>query len=148
MAQVAAIHWLGSEDIAIPAGSAYQTGVDCTVQGGEAVHVISVLPHMHEHGRRFEIARLDAGGGATPLLAGPFDRWAQRSYGVDWVLQPGEGLRVDCHYQNASAAEVLIGLRAVDEMCWVFTLAYPAGRLFNPLEPGVDGCIRHFDPSR
>jgi hypothetical protein len=145
----AALHVIGSEDILIPGGAAYETGVDCFVQGQDPVHVVSVLPHMHDMGRSFEITRLGRDGAESPLLNGPFDRWLQRSYSADWLLQPGEGLRTSCRFENTSDTDVAIGMYAQDEMCWFFTVAYPAGRLTDPQDVLLrDGCIKHFDLSR
>ncbi|MGD8862732.1 MAG: hypothetical protein PVI30_22160 [Myxococcales bacterium] len=145
----AALHMIGSEDILIPGGAAYETGVDCYVQGQEPVHVLSVLPHMHDFGHSFELAQLHADGSTTPLLDEPFDRWLQRSYRVNWQLQPGEGLRARCRYENTGDTDVAIGMLARDEMCWFFTIAYPAGRLTDPDDPHHrDGCIQRFDLSR
>lgn len=145
----AALHWLGSEDTFIAAGSAHETGVDCHVQGDDPVHVVSILPHMHDYGRRIEVLRLDAGGGAETLIDAPFDRWNQRPYHGDWELQPGEGLRVRCHFENPTGFHIFPGPEAHNEMCFFFTVAYPAGRLTDPDSGAlVDGCMEPFDWSR
>lgn len=138
----AQLHWLGSEAILVPAGGAASISSECPVRGDEPVYVLSVMPHMHLLGRRMTIERLAADGAVEILHDRPFAFVEQRIYPTDWVLAPGDRVRTTCHYENATEAEVGFGQRTDEEMCYAFTVAYPAGRLSNAdLGMGHLGCL-------
>lgn len=138
----AQIHWLGNEKIVIPAGASTSVESTCRVRGEDPVHVISIMPHMHQLGRRMRIERLGVDGGVELLHDEAFDFWQQRIYPTDWVLAPGESLRTTCAYDNATENPVVYGHFTGDEMCYAFAVAYPPGRL-SDRPPGdlQHGCI-------
>lgn len=141
-AQEAQIHWLGSEKIAIPAGAQASVESTCRVRGQDAVHVISVMPHMHVLGRHMRIERLGVDGAVELLHDEPFDFDEQRIYPTDWVLAPGEALRTTCAYDNATDRSVTYGHFTSDEMCYAFAVAYPPGRLSDrPPDDLQHGCV-------
>jgi hypothetical protein len=142
-AQEATVHWLGSERILVRPGASYETDVECTVQGDEPVHVIGLLPHMHALGRRMSVERIGGSAAGELLHDEPFSFFNQVAYRTDWTLQPGEGLRTTCYFDNPTSLTVPFGLQSYTEMCYGFAIAYPAGRLRDPTASWPqDGCVR------
>jgi hypothetical protein len=58
----------------------------------------------------------------------PFDFNYQRSYAVDVVLNPGDSLTTDCRYSEPA----VFGQPTDQEMCYLFSMAYPKGALASP----------------
>jgi hypothetical protein len=141
-AEEAQIHWLGSERIAVSAGASANVDSTCRVRGEDPVHVISIMPHMHQLGRRMRIDRIGVDGVSRVVHDEAFDFWQQRIYPTDWVLAPGETLRTTCAYDNTTDHEVKYGHFTADEMCYAFAVAYPPGRLSDrPPDDLQHGCI-------
>ncbi|MEZ4405872.1 MAG: hypothetical protein R3A52_05300 [Polyangiales bacterium] len=141
----AAVHWLGTLNIAIPPRSTgYETEGWCTPAATEPIHVLGSTAHMHRNGTalRSEVHR---GGSAarmdtlTDVTDYSFD--AQVSRPSDLVIMPGDRLRTVCRYDNVSSATVFFGERTEDEMCFNFVLAWPAGALANAAGQSTRRCI-------
>ena len=47
------------------------------------------------------------------------------------MLRSGDTIEAHCIYDNETNQQVKFGERTQDEMCYVFTLAWPAGSLVN-----------------
>jgi hypothetical protein len=143
----AAIHWLGSERISIPPGSKGSASGTCTPKEGEPITIMGVIPHMHRLGSYVNMTILRADGRKETLHDGPFEFENQGYFAKDVVLQPGDRVSTKCDYDNTTTGTVSLGERTGDEMCYMFTLAYPVGLmntggdLLNPLtgQPVVQG---------
>lgn len=120
---VAAIHWLGTESINLPAGGT-ATGV-CNPVNTEPVHVISSSPHMHLQGRHLKTTINRANGSSEILLDKPFSFDAQVGYPTPAIINPGDSLTTECTYGGPA----FFGQGTNEEMCYNFVLAYPAGQL-------------------
>lgn len=136
---VAAPHWLGSEQISVePTAEATSEGM-CTPDSGKTATIISISPHMHELGVHAKMEVLRAGGGNEVIFDKPFDFDNQLSYMLDppIVIEPGDQIRSTCTFRNGTSTKVGYGEGTDDEMCYMFTTAYPAGSLHN----GQNGCF-------
>ncbi len=151
--QHAAIHWLGSERISIPPGSAGSASATCTPKKDGPIHILGVVPHMHKLGRHVKMTILRANGSTETLHEGPFEFEAQGYFEKNVVLQPGDRVTTKCDYENDTFATVTLGEKTGNEMCYMFTLAYPVGLMntggdyINPFtgQPFVQGpnrCMR------
>jgi hypothetical protein len=144
-AHVAAVHTLGSLDIAVPPRSdAREVVGECRPTAREPVHVIGATAHMHRMGRalRTEVFRGGDAARRDMMLNVPsysFD--SQVSTPLDMVLMPGDVLRTTCTYQNTTSATAYFGERTEDEMCFNFVLAWPAGGLVDANGAGGRRCI-------
>jgi hypothetical protein len=49
----------------------------------------------------------------------------------DLVLKSGDSLEAHCFYDNDTNQKIKFGERTQDEMCYAFTMAWPAGALTN-----------------
>lgn len=131
--QVAAVHTLGSLDIAIPPRSqGTEVRGECAPRATGPVHILGATAHMHRLGRslRAEILRGGDGARAETMLDVPsysFDN--QVSTPLELTLMPGDRIRTTCTYQNPTNATAYFGERTEDEMCFAFVLAWPAGAL-------------------
>jgi hypothetical protein len=149
----AAIHWLGSERIALEPNQPGAAQATCTPGGQQPIHILGVIPHMHTLGRRATMTILRANGSSEMMHDGPFEFENQAFYPKSLVLNPGDSVRTRCEYMNDTPGRVSLGERTSDEMCYMFTLAYPVGSMntggdyLNPLtgQPFVQGpnrCMR------
>lgn len=141
---VATQHWLGTEKITVPAGGTTSTGDTCTprLTAGQTSTIISVTPHMHKIGVHSKLEVLRKGGMVETVLDKPFDFNNQTTYMLPTpvVINPGDQLRATCQYHNPKTSTVAYGEGSDEEMCYLFTTAYPAGSLHN----GKDGCALGF----
>ncbi len=148
----AGVHWLGYENAvaAVPLaalGPELQPQLDnkgngvavgsCSVK--ERARVLWMAPHMHELGRfaKAELVRPD--GTLQTLHEGAFDFSEQTAYFQDnvWV-EPGSSIRTTCTWDTSR--KIVFGFASDEEMCFIYTLAYPVGALSGAgLEKGVVG---------
>jgi len=131
---IAALSWVGKDQLGVPTD--HWVG-QCRPASSEPIHIVGVTPHMHIAGNRMRgvINRKD--GKQEVLHDEPFDFDYQRSYKKDVVLQPGESITTDCWYNSWKA----FGERTDEEMCYLFTYAYPKGALSDPFS--VWGGVAH-----
>ena len=130
-AHTAAAHFAGSEAVCVPAGATdFQISGTCNPRTdmGE-IHVLRIWPHMHQLGRRLQVALKHADGSSITLFDEDFDLYAQQPPAQDVVLQPGDALVTSCFYQNDGLFSVPYGVNATDEQCYAFITAWPAGAL-------------------
>lgn len=152
-AQHAAIHWLGSERITLQPNSAGMAQGTCTPTSQQPIHILGVIPHMHQLGRHVNMTILRANGSMETMHDANFEFEGQTYFPKSLVLQPGDRVRTRCDYLNTTSKVVSLGEQTADEMCYMFTLAYPVGSmntggdLLNPVtgQPVVMGpnrCMR------
>jgi mono/diheme cytochrome c family protein len=124
-AQVAGYSWLGSQNFLWPSTS--WTGA-CQPSSKEPIHILTIMPHMHYKGIHMKVTLNHAKGSQEVIHDGDFDFNYERVLPVNLTLQPGDSLTTDCTYSEPST----YGPRVVDEMCYLFTVAYPKGALVSP----------------
>lgn len=146
-AQHAAIHWLGSENITLLPNSTGSAQGTCTPSGSEPIHILGVIPHLHQLGRHVTMTILRANGTREVMHEGKFEFENQTYYPKKLQLNAGDRVQTRCEYMNDTTSVVTLGEKTTQEMCYMFTLAYPVGRMNtggdyrNPLtgEPFVQG---------
>ena len=120
-AHVAAMSFVGSLFI----NGTGATGT-CTHASKEPVHLIMGFPHMHLKGIHMKVDWTHADGSVQTIHDRPFDFNYQRTYMFrDVVLQPGDKLTTTCTYSEPAR----VGKRTTDEMCYFFSVHWPAGAL-------------------
>lgn len=126
----AAVHFLGSEGICVPPRSQHQVTGPCQPRTDLGpIHITSVWPHMHQHGRRMQTLIHRANGLTEVLHDEPFDFNNQITYPKNVTIFPGDRLETNCFYENTTDVPVHFGDRTQDEMCYNFVTAWPAGAL-------------------
>jgi hypothetical protein len=146
-AQHAAMHWLGSELITLAPGATGSAAATCAPESNEPIHILGVIPHMHRLGRHVKMTVERANGKSEVLHDGSFEFESQGYFEKNMVLQPGDKVRTKCDYMNDTTGTVTLGEKTTNEMCYMFTLAYPTGSMntggdfVNPFtgEPYVQG---------
>jgi hypothetical protein len=114
----------------------------CTPESQQPIHLVLGLPHMHKKGVHMKVDLTRAAGGVETIHDLPFDFEYQRSYVLNnVVVQPGDKLSTTCSY----AEPARFGKGTSDEMCYFFSVHWPAGALsrksfFNAYH-GPNTCI-------
>lgn len=131
----------------IPAHQTVTVTADCRFPGG-AMHVVSVLPHMHKMGRRF----------TAGFLGGPLDGklWMDsKGYdpGAGVLLQydpaidlDEDGVSFSCTWENPLDQDVHEGV-GDNEMCILFGYAWPPESTYSILA-GNDFCTATTAPGK
>ena len=136
-AHVASMSWVGSDSMV----GATATGT-CTPQNTEPVRLLLSFPHMHTKGTHMKVDLTRAAGNVETIHDADFDFNYQRTYVYDsLVIQPGDKLTTTCTYDSP----VRFGRGTDDEMCYFFSVHWPAGALthtnfFTTLH-GPNACI-------
>jgi mono/diheme cytochrome c family protein len=130
----AGIHWLGTENIALPAGGS--TSGLCAPKATTPVTIISATPHMHLQGRHMTTVINRKGGTTETLIDKPFEFANQIGYQTPAIIMPGDTLTTTCTYGGAA----FYGQGTKQEMCYNFVLAYPNGGLSSGSLLRENGC--------
>lgn len=148
---VAATHWLGSLSINIPAMGKQDVTNTCTPQVNNGpVHVLSISPHMHQTGVYAKAIVHRANGTDEAVVDQPFAFADQKAVemsdkpGQELLINKGDTITTTCSFQNNTQRTITFGEDTANEMCFFFTLAWPAGELVStiPLSfpvPGSEG---------
>ncbi|MFM2415515.1 MAG: hypothetical protein RL385_238 [Pseudomonadota bacterium] len=117
----AATHWLGTENITIPAGERATAFGTCMPKG--TAHILNVWPHMHRLGRHLKTVIERADGSVETLVDEAFAFDYQRSNPRDLTVSAGDRLRTTCTFDGDATGPVHYGTGSSDEMCYNFVLA-------------------------
>ena len=120
----AEVLFAGTVDFAIPPqGEASATG-SCVFESDATL--LSLWPHMHQHGRYMAVEH-HGPDGVTTLHDAPFSFYDQLNKPIEpRVIRAGERIDVTCHWQNTSDETVSYGDTSNEEMCFVGLYRYPA----------------------
>ena len=123
---LATLSWLGTISLSGPSA----TG-ECAPAATEPIRILGGTPHMHVKGKHMKVVINRKDGSKEVIHDEAFDFEYQRAYDYSdqeiW-LQPGETISTTCDYTGP----VSFGEGTGDEMCYFFTLAYPAYKLSMP----------------
>ena len=108
-----------------------------TIAGNNPIHIIGFWPHMHQLGTRMRSIVNHKDGTQEVIFDKPFDFNHQFHYMRNYDLMPGDTLTAECNYNNTTDGSVPFGESSDTEMCYNFTLAWPA----HALENGVGSWI-------
>jgi hypothetical protein len=144
-ANVAGMSWLGYDNwkVAGATGNPLSTWRGtCKPTSQQPIHILSVWPHMHLQGVHMKGTINRADGSKEILHDEPFAFEYQRIYEKNVTLQPGESILTECTYKQP----MLFGQKTTDEMCYLFTLAYPKGALadgksYGSIAHGGGACL-------
>jgi hypothetical protein len=94
---------------------------------------------MHLTGSHAKMELIRQDGTRQMLHDGDFAFNSQTIYELPQpvTVKPGDKLDVHCTFKNAESRTINFGEGSTEEMCYLFTLAYPAGSLHN----GKNGCL-------
>jgi hypothetical protein len=134
---IAGITFLGTENLngllGMPAKTVSKYSGSCLNDSGGPITIWGFTPHMHKLGRHMNtvIKRMD--GSTETVFDKDFDFNNQITYPASplIVLQPGETIVSTCTFDNDTNAAVPFGPSTNQEMCYNFTMSYPAKALDN-----------------
>jgi hypothetical protein len=140
---IASMSWVGYDQ----GGTvSYATGIcfdqatswtgTCAPQSKEPIHMIFMTPHLHQAGRHLKSVIKGADGKERMLHDKPFDFAYQVTYETNEVLMPGEKIVTTCTFSEPKCA----GQSTTQEMCYLFTYAYPKKAL---TDNGAEGKLMH-----
>lgn len=136
-ANVGSLTFLGTENFNGPLGMPPKTmssfGGSCLNDSGGPITIFGFNPHMHRLGRHMNtvIQRLD--GKMETVFDKAFDFNSQITYVLNKpiVLNAGETIISTCTFDNHTDASVPFGPSTEQEMCYNFTMSYPAKAMDN-----------------
>ncbi len=142
---VATITWIGTEDLGgnkwfggagMPPGqvSTFEGTCDPLREGmnsTDPIHIIGFWPHMHLMGTEMKAIVNHQDGTSETIFDKPFDFNKQIHYMQDYDLAAGDTLTAQCIFNNTTDHGVAFGESTHDEMCYNFTMAWPAHALEN-----------------
>ena len=117
---VAALAWLGTDSIS----GTSATG-NCKPSTTGPVHLIAGQPHMHLKGRHMKVVHTKKDGSTETIHDDDFDFNYQREYITDVLVNPGDSIQTTCTYSGPAT----FGKGTNDEMCYFFSVHWPAGGL-------------------
>jgi Copper type II ascorbate-dependent monooxygenase, C-terminal domain len=151
---IAAVTWLGTEDLngnvwfggeGMPAHQESTFTATCVparrgMAADAPIQILGFEPHMHRIGTRMTTVVNKLDGTKQTLFDEPFNFGYQRHYILDqeYSLLPGETLTTSCTFNNTNDFNVPFGESSDTEMCYQFTLSYPAHALANGV-PSIIG---------
>jgi hypothetical protein len=141
-ANIASMSWLGYDQggtISYASGiclepSTSWTGT-CNPGHSQPIHILFMVPHLHQTGRHLK-AVIKGPAGERVVHDKPFDFNYQLAYETTEVLMPGESVTTTCTFSAPNCA----GQATAQEMCYLFTYAYPKLAL---TDNGIEGTFMH-----
>jgi hypothetical protein len=129
----ATVSFLGTEAVFIPPASKGVTASsNCTPAGQQGpITIVRSWPHMHLLGRHMKADILRANGAVESLFDKAFDFSSQMGYPTPAVINPGDSIKTTCTWDNPGTNTVTFGEGTQSEMCYNFTVAYPAQALVS-----------------
>lgn len=124
---VAGLSWVGTDSIF----GTSATG-NCNPQDKE-IHLIAAQPHMHLKGKHMKVVVNRANGSKEVIHDEDFSFENQRYYPLNTVLKAGDTMTTTCSYNSLAT----FGRGTSQEMCYFFTLHWPAGALVG----GIGGAL-------
>jgi hypothetical protein len=132
-ANTASLSWLGNDNLLLPATK--WTGT-CAPSSTQPIHIVGVTPHMHKTGTHMKATINRKDGKKEILHDEEFNFDFQRSYDKEVTLNAGDTITTECTFSQP----MTFGESTNAEMCYLFTMAYPAGAL---ADSGLWGGIAH-----
>jgi hypothetical protein len=107
------------------------------------VELVAAFPHTHTYGKREVVTRV--GGALDGQQVAAWDQtWTSPGnvFSPRVTLEPGEGLHVECDYENDTSQALTYGIRG--EMCGVGGYYLPYAGALVGTEEG-QGCVVHVE---
>jgi hypothetical protein len=129
---------LGTENfngpVGMPAKTTSKFGGTCLNDSGAPITIWGFTPHMHKLGRHMNtVVMRKASGMMEQVFDKDFDFNSQVTYILDApiILQAGDSILSTCTFNNDTNAAVPFGPSTTQEMCYNFTMSFPAKALDN-----------------
>jgi hypothetical protein len=135
---LAELAWVGTDSI----NGTSATGRCVPSGASEPIHIIAAQPHMHLKGRHMKVTINHKAGGQQVIHDEDFSFDNQRYYVIpDAIMMPGDTMSTTCTYSEPAT----FGMSTNNEMCYFFSLHWPAGALrsagVGSVLHGADSCM-------
>ncbi|MET0285907.1 MAG: hypothetical protein ABW352_15605 [Polyangiales bacterium] len=143
--EMAAIHYLGSENIIAPPGL---STAGSTCRPTKPVTLLSINPHMHKSGHHAKMIINRKNGTKETYHDAVFSFESQITYNKSAKIEVGDTITAECTFKNDSTRVKTFAEGTEDEMCYLFTLAYPIGAMNTGSDllgvglPGPNRCMK------
>jgi hypothetical protein len=97
----------------------------------EPIHILGFWPHMHKLGVKMESIIHHQDGTDETVFSQAFDFNHQIHYLKSVDLPPGDTITARCTFNNTTDMGVPFGESSDTEMCYNFTMSWPAHALEN-----------------
>jgi hypothetical protein len=135
---IGSLTFLGTENfngpVGMPAKTTSKFGGTCLNDSGAPITIWGFTPHMHKLGRHMNtVVMRKASGMMEQVFDKDFDFNSQVTYILDApiILQAGDSILSTCTFNNDTNAAVPFGPSTTQEMCYNFTMSFPAKALDN-----------------
>jgi hypothetical protein len=134
---IGSLTFLGTENfngpLGMPAKTESKFSGSCLNDLGAPITLFGFNPHMHKLGTHMNTVILRKSGMMETVFDKAFDFNSQFTYVLDKpiVLEAGESIVSTCTFNNTTDANVAFGPSTEEEMCYNFTMSYPAKALDN-----------------
>ena len=125
----------------IPPYAITTVSADCTLPDPR-MHIVTVLPHMHNLGRALFARFLGGPLDGTPFLSSPGydpDNGVMLQYDPAVDLSQGDGFTFGCTWDNESGDTVVEGF-GQNEMCILFGYSYPKQTAYSVIASAAGSC--------
>jgi hypothetical protein len=135
-AHLAELTWVGTDSIAGTSASG-----NCNPNGPFPIHIIAGQPRMRQLGTHMKITVNRAAGRQDVIHDMSFSSAVQSYYLESLTLDQGDTITTDCSYSGFAT----FGTSTTNEICYFFTLAWPAGSLrgstISAIIHGANSCM-------
>lgn len=134
---IGSLTFLGTENFNGPFGMPAKTRSDfsgtCVNDSGGPITIFGFTPHMHKFGINMMAVVIRNNGMMEEVFNKPFDFNSQITHilPTPLTLEAGEQIISTCTFDNTSDFSVPFGPSSDQEMCYNFTMSYPAQALNN-----------------
>jgi hypothetical protein len=116
----------------------------------QAMHIVNVLPHMHQLGVGLDLAYLGGAQDGQQFLTSPGyapDGTLQRQYTPAVDLSQGTGFSMSCTWNNTTGQTIVEGT-GINEMCMIFGYSWPKGGSYSAVftPGGTTSCVPTLAP--
>jgi hypothetical protein len=136
------------KNFSVPSGTSQKFTAQCAL--AQPMHIVNVLPHMHQLGVGLDLAYLGGPMDGQPFLTSPGyapDSTLQIQYTPAVDLSQGTGFSMSCAWNNTTAQTITEGT-GINEMCMIFGYSWPKGgsysAIFSP--GGTTACLPTIAP--
>ena len=130
----------GTTQINVPAHATLDETCSYTIPSGYSnLQAFAAFPHMHQIGTLIETTDIPGGTGAPENLGSQPD-WSFQSqewFNINATINAGDVIKTRCAWSNPGDTPVTFGEDTSNEMCFSFTMYYPAASWSSWITPAA-----------
>ncbi len=136
------------KNFSVPPNTNQKFSAQCALS--QPMHIVNVLPHMHQLGVGLDLAYLGGPKDGQDFLTSPGyapDATLQMQYTPAVDLSQGTGFSMSCAWNNTTTQTIIEGT-GINEMCMVFGYGWPKSGTYSAVfsAGGTTSCIPTISP--